>query len=148
MPRGQTGSRLEACWVCIPRCFSCGVECLEVMEKTVCFLSMVPAGVLVGLSEDFGGWEANRYKKNQEETVLKTWNLLDKYFISMVNRLWWPESNFFKSEIRRLQRISLIKNYFGFNPLQKKTEYLRPFCILKDWSTLFVLMVLLKQSKF
>lgn len=33
---------------------------------------MVPAGVFVGLSEDFGGWEANRYKKNKEKTVLKT----------------------------------------------------------------------------
>lgn len=50
----------------------CGVECLEVMKKTVCFLSMVPAGLLVGFSEDFGGWKAKRSKKNKEEAVLKT----------------------------------------------------------------------------
>lgn len=78
MPRGQSGSRLRACWVCIPRRFSHEVECLEVMEKAVCFLSVVPAGLLVGLSEDFGGWGAKRSKNKKENAVLKTWNLLDK----------------------------------------------------------------------
>lgn len=47
----------------------------------------------------------------------------------------------------RLQRVSLIKNYSGLNLLLKKSGYLRPFCMLTAWSTLFVFMVLLKQRK-
>lgn len=47
-----------------------GVEGVEVAEKTV-RLSVVPAGLFVGLSEDFGGWGAKRSEKIQRKLSLR-----------------------------------------------------------------------------
>lgn len=92
MPRGRTGSSLGACWVCIPRCSPVGGRRRGHGENSllICGASWTVCRVKHRL-----WWVGSKnVRENTEEAVLKTWNLLDKYFIPMVHVLWKPGSNF------------------------------------------------------